>query len=124
LSGGSASLAAVDDLHQATGRDLNLVVGHMHNATVGGDMRERIEGLRHSITGVSQRMQAPKNWIGSESVNIFKIACEILELLEQMNTQIATHVHGTSPPPGNAGAFTANAGKALTLSAQLKPITL
>jgi hypothetical protein len=27
LSGGSASLAAVDDLHQATGRDLNLVVG-------------------------------------------------------------------------------------------------
>ncbi len=27
LSGGSASLATVDDLHQATGRDLNLVVG-------------------------------------------------------------------------------------------------
>ncbi len=27
LSGGSASLAAVDDLQQATGRDLNQVVG-------------------------------------------------------------------------------------------------
>jgi len=27
MSGGSASLAAVDDLHQATGRDLNVVVG-------------------------------------------------------------------------------------------------
>ena len=26
LSGGSANLAAVDDLHQATGRDLNLVI--------------------------------------------------------------------------------------------------
>ena len=38
LSGGSASLAAVDDLHQATGRDLNVVVGQTHNATVGGDM--------------------------------------------------------------------------------------
>lgn len=37
LSGGSASLAAVDDLHQATGRDLNLVVGQKLNATVGGD---------------------------------------------------------------------------------------
>ena len=44
LSGGSASLAAVDDLHQATGRDLNLVVGQKHNDTVGGDMEERIQG--------------------------------------------------------------------------------
>ena len=46
LSGGSA---AVDDLHQATGRDLNLVVGQKHNATVGGDMQERIEGIRRSV---------------------------------------------------------------------------
>jgi hypothetical protein len=124
LSGGSASLAAVDDLHQATGRDLNVVVGQKHNTTVGGDMRERIEGLRLSMAGVSQRMQAPKSWVGSEGVNIFRIACEMLELLEQMNTEIATHVHGASPPPGNAAAFTANAGTASTLSAQLEPITL
>lgn len=53
LSGGSASLAAVDDLHQATGRDLNLVVGQKHNATVGGDMQERINGLRESVAKVS-----------------------------------------------------------------------
>ena len=38
MSGGSASLPAVDDLHQATGRDLNVVVEQKHNATVGGDM--------------------------------------------------------------------------------------
>ena len=44
LSGGSASLAAVDDLHQATGRDLNLVVGQKHNATVGGDKQTQIQG--------------------------------------------------------------------------------
>ena len=44
LSGGSASLAVVDDLQQATGRDLNLVVGQKHNDTVGGDMEERIQG--------------------------------------------------------------------------------
>ncbi len=52
LSGGSASLAAVDDLHQATGRDLNLVVGQKHNATVGADMVERIEGLRESAAAL------------------------------------------------------------------------
>lgn len=64
LSGGSASLAVVDDLHQATGRDLNLVVGQKHNATVGGDMVERIQGLRESITSEGQRLQAPKSWVG------------------------------------------------------------
>jgi len=124
MSGGSASLAAVDDLHQATGRDLNLVVGQKHNATVGSDMHERIEGLRQSLAGTSQRMQAPKSWIGSESVNLFKMVCEMLDLLEQMNTQIASHVHGASPLPGNADAFTANAGMVVALSARLKPITL
>ena len=50
----------MDDLHQATGRDLNLVVGQKHNATVGGDMDERIEGLRRSVAAVSQRLVAPK----------------------------------------------------------------
>ena len=39
MSGGSISVAAVDDLHQATGRDLNLVVGDKYNATVGGICR-------------------------------------------------------------------------------------
>jgi hypothetical protein len=70
MSGGSASLPAVDDLHQATGRDLNLVVGQKHNATVGGDMQERIEGLRESVARISQKMQAPKNWIDSESESV------------------------------------------------------
>ena len=126
LSGGSASLAAVDDLHQATGRDLNLVVGQKHNATVGGDMQERIEGLRESVVGVSQRMQAPKNWIGSESVNLFKVTCEMLDLLQEMNLQLATHTHlpGPTPAPADAAAFKAKATTALQLSLKLKPITL
>lgn len=124
LSGGSASLAAVDDLHQATGRDLNLVVGQKHNATVGGDMQERIEGLRRSLAGTEQRLQAPKNWIGSESVNLFQVICELLEIVQQMNSQLSTHTHGPTPPPGNASAFIGYGAKASTLSMTLKPITL
>lgn len=124
LSGGSASLAAVDDLHQATGRDLNLVVGQTHNATVGGDMRERIEGLRRSVVGKGQRLQAPKSWIGSESVNLFHVVCEALDLLEQMNAQIAAHVHGVSPAPSNAAVFTQKSTDAAVLSQRLKAVTL
>ncbi|MGZ0703786.1 hypothetical protein [Pseudomonas piscis] len=124
LSGGSASLAAVDDLHQATGRDLNLVVGQKLNAMVGGDMEERIEGLRKNVTGVSLQMIAPKNHVGSESVNIFQVVCDLLDLVQQMNTQLASHTHGPTPVPGNAAAFTTNAGTATVLAAKLKTITL
>ena len=124
LSGGSASLAAVDDLHQATGRDLNLVVGQRHNATVGGDMEERIEGMRKSVASVSQRLVAPKNHIGSESVNIFQILCDLLKLVEHMNSQIAVHTHGPTPAPSNAVAFTQYAESSKSMGAKVDLITL
>jgi len=118
LSGGSASLAAVDDLHQATGRDLNLVVGQKLNASVGGDMEERITGLRRSV--------AEKTWMGSEGVNALQILCDLLDLVTAMNTQLAghTHVPGPAPSPSDAEAFTDNAAQATALVGQLKPITL
>lgn len=126
LSGGSASLAAVDDLHQATGRDLNLVVGQKHNATAGGDMQERIQGLRQSAAGIGQRLEAPKSWIGSEGVNLFTIVCDTLDLLQEMNTQLAAHTHipGSTPSPTDAVAFTTKASQAAVLATKLKPITL
>ncbi len=116
LSGGSVSLAAVDDLHHATGRDLNLVVGQKLNATVGGDLQERIRGLRRSI--------APKTWLGSEAVNVLQVLCDLIDVVQHMNIQIAAHVHASSPPPNNATAFTAEAVKTLELNKQLKPITI
>lgn len=126
LSGGSASLAAVDDLHQATGRDLNLVVGQKHNATVGGDMQERIQGLRKSVVRVSQHLQAPKNWIGSGDVNLFQVVCDVLDLLQQMNSHMAAHTHlpGPTPSPGDVATFKACAAEAEQLGQTLKNVTL
>ncbi|PBP50452.1 hypothetical protein CCL11_03895 [Pseudomonas syringae] len=124
LSGGSASLAAVDDLHQATGRDLNLVVGQKHNAAVGGDMHERIQGLRESIAGKGQRLQAPKNWVGSDGVNIFQVLCEALDILQEMNGQLAAHTHGPTPVPSNAGFFVKNVTSVGSLLMSLKEVTL
>lgn len=124
LSGGSASLAAVDDLHQATGRDLNLVVGQKLNATVGGDLQEQIQGLRKSVAGASQRLQAPKTWLGSEGVNVLQVLCDLLDLVQEMNVQLAEHTHGPTPPPSNAAAFTACSTGTQTLAFKLKSITL
>ena len=124
LSGGSASLVAVDDLHMATTRDLNLVVAQKHNATVRGDMQERIEGLRKSVSQVSQRLTAPKNHVGSESVNIFQVLGDTLDLIELMATQIASHVHGASLTPTTAAAFTTDAINAATLATAIKSVAL
>ena len=125
LSGGSASLAAVDDLHQATGRDLNLVVGQKHNATVGGDMQERIQGMRESVSVVSQRLEAPRSWIGSESVNLFQVVCDALDLMRDMNILLSTHVHLTGPTAGpvDSIAFISSSRIASALATKLKDAT-
>lgn len=123
LSGGAASLAAVDDLHQATGRDLNLVVGQKLNATVGGNLQEQIQGLRKSVSGISQRLQAPKTWLGSESVNVLQVLCDLLGLVQEMNNQLAIHTHGASPISGNAEVFQDNAAIVINLHAELISIT-
>ena len=117
LSGGSASLAALDDLHLASGRDLNQVVGKKLNLAVGGDLQERIQGIRRSL--------APQTWLGSEGVNVLQILCDLLDLVQEMNAQMAghTHVPGPKPSPTDATGFTAKATQALELAAQLKPIT-
>lgn len=117
LSGGSASLAAVGDLHQATGRDLNLVVGQKLNATVGGDMTEAIVGIRRSI--------AAQTWLGSPGVNVLQVLLDLIDLVEQMNTQLATHTHVPGPMPsvGDVAQFSSKAAMALSLAGQLKPIT-
>ena len=105
LSGGSASPAAVDDLHQATGRDLNLVVGQKHNSMVGGDMQERIEGLRDSVVGISQRMVAPKSCIGSVEVNALQILCDVIDLISEMNSRLAVHTQGLAQAPRTQAVF-------------------
>lgn len=126
LSGGSASLAAVDDLHQATGRDLNLVVGQKHNATVGGDMQEKIQGLRKSVAGVSQLLLAPKTWVGSDDVNVLRVLCELLDIVERMSAQLAGHTHlpGALPSSSDIDFFVLEAKKTGALGSSLKMITI
>ncbi|MFJ4496327.1 hypothetical protein [Pseudomonas atacamensis] len=123
MSGGSASLAAVDDLHQATGRDLNVVVGQSHNVTVGGNVQEHIKGIRRNISELSQSLIAPKNHIGSETVNIFSVLCDTLDLIDEMSIQIASHVHGSSPTPANAAEFLVDSAQFKSLSIFLRTAT-
>ena len=78
------------------------------------------------MSGISQQMQAPKNWIGSGTVNLFQVVCDMLDLLQLMNTQLAAHTHvpGPTPSPSDAAQFTGTSMAALALAGKLKPITL
>ncbi|MDM9554500.1 hypothetical protein QU926_12645 [Pseudomonas asiatica] len=69
----------------------------------------------------SQRLQAPKTWVGSEEVNVLQVLGDLLDLVEQMYLQIAGHVHGIGPVPSNASAFAA--ASTATKALQLKNIT-
>ncbi|MDV9032288.1 hypothetical protein Q7C30_009285, partial [Pseudomonas sp. RAC1] len=124
LSGGSASLAAVDDLHQATGRDLNLVVGQKFNSTIGGDLYERIEGMRKCITAGSQRLQAPKTWLGSKDVNIIQLIYDLALIVIEMNQQLALHKHGPTPPPDNQEIFSNMFEKTSLIATTLEEVKL
>ena len=57
-------------------------------------------------------------------MNLFQVVCDLLDLVQQMNTQRAGHTHGPTPLPSNAAAFTANAGMATLMEGVLKTITL
>ncbi|MGK3118197.1 hypothetical protein [Pseudomonas corrugata] len=124
LSGGSASLAALDDLHQASGRDLNLVVGQKYNSTVGGDMHERIQGIRKSVAELTQTYIAPKTWLGSEVTNVLEIICQTLDLLQKMNEAVAAHTHGASPVPASSQIFQQSAAIFGDLASELRVATL
>jgi hypothetical protein len=53
------------------------------------------------------------------------VLCDTLDLLQEMNTQIAVHVHPqVGQPSVDAAAFTADAAKASLLSAKLGSVTL
>lgn len=65
----------------------------------------------------------PKTYLDSEGVNVLQVLCDLLDLVEQMNTAVAGHKHGAAPPPDTAGEFAAHAGAATALAGHLKPIT-
>ena len=88
-------------------------------------MQERIEGLRISVAGDGQRLVAPKNWIGSEGVNLFQVVCDLLDLVQEMNTQLAGHTHlpGPTPSPIDAVGFLNRATISVELKNKLKFVT-
>lgn len=102
---------------------LKLLSGGSTTVIASGNLQERIQGMRESVAAVSQSLQAPTTWLGSEELNVLSVLCDLIDLVAQMNTAIALHKHGPSPPPGNANLFTEHAKAASALFTELETIT-
>jgi hypothetical protein len=87
-------------------------------------MQERIQGLRQSVAGVSQSLKAPRTWLGSEEVNVLQVLCDLLDLIGDMNTQLASHTHLPGPKPAtvDASSFMEKAMVATRLSKLMEEI--
>lgn len=94
------------------------------SARISPEQFDRIEGMRQSITADSQRLQAQKTWLGSEGVNVLQVLCDFLDLMLQMNIQLANHKHGPTPPPDNSSFFIETVSRLESNFLKLSPITL
>ncbi|MNR57313.1 hypothetical protein D3C85_1780600 [compost metagenome] len=54
---------------------------------------------------------------------MLQVLCDVIDLVIQMNTDIAGHQHASSPVPTNAASFAGHAGTGTQLFGQLQPIT-
>jgi hypothetical protein len=53
---------------------------------------------------------------------VLQVLCEVIDLIEQMNTQLASHNHGPTPALNNAAAFGNHSANANALAGNLKRI--
>lgn len=43
--------------------------------------------------------------VGSEGVNVLQLLCDLLDLVQKMNFQLANHTHGGSPVSTNSAGL-------------------
>lgn len=96
-SGGTAELAAIDNLKVATGNDSHTVVGK--------DMQEHINGIKYSLAKLKQITQVKdggKVWLGNESDNVLQLLSEFMAVVEQAFLDLSTHDHMPVGPTNKA----------------------
>lgn len=112
----------------ATAREAEIIMQNGKSRTsVSMTLSEALRRYKRDVspTKAGQRWEELRlDRFDRESINIFRVLCDTLDLLEQMASQIVSHVHGSSPPPTTAAAFAADAAKAAILSTELAVVTL
>ncbi|MEV3807893.1 hypothetical protein ACV1DG_08110 [Aeromonas hydrophila] len=120
--GGLKLIEALGAVELLAGDDLTLgSLGNM-SQTTAGDLVEVVGQLRRTVAGELQHLEAPRSWMGTEGVNIFRLLLQLMNVVEQLAAATASHTHGSGPAPGNSGAMAGHGQQAKQLAGQLSPI--
>ncbi|RKJ84408.1 hypothetical protein D6R50_06505 [Aeromonas veronii] len=101
-----------------------MVLGCLGNMsqTAAGDLTEVVGLMRRAIAGELQHLEAPRSWMGTDSVNIFRLLLQLINVVAQLAATTASHTHGSGPAPDNSAAMTSHGQEAGQLASQLSPI--
>lgn len=124
--GGQKVIEALGAIDLLAGDDITLAtLGNMHSATAG-ELIETIGKLRHSVAEELQRVEAPKHWAGTQSVNIYQLLDELMQCVAQLADHCAKHTHlvgsTTSAPPNLASNMNSRKSDADQLHSTLSPL--
>lgn len=78
---------------------------------------------RKVTASIEQDHRSPKTWLGSDGENVLKLLSELMATVKALATTCASHTHGSSPAPNQAGDFSGQASEANAQKARLDPIT-
>lgn len=120
--GGLNLIEALGAIDLLAGDDLTLAnLGNMSQATEG-DLVEVAGQLRRSVAGELQHLETPRFWVGTDSVNIFRLLLQLMNVVEQLAAATSSHIHDNGPVAGNSATMTEQSQQAKQLASQLSPI--
>ena len=120
--GGFKLIEALGAIELLAGDDLTLASLGNLSQTTAGDLVEVVGQLRRSVAGELQHLEAPRSWMGTEGVNIFRLLLQLMNVVEQLAAATTSHTHGSGPAPGNSAAMAGHGQQAKQLASQLSPI--
>lgn len=120
--GGFKLIEALGAIELLAGDDLTLASLGNLSQTTAGDLAEVVGQLRRSVAGELQHLEAPRSWMGTEGVNIFRLLLQLMNVVEQLAAATASHTHGSGPIPGNSEAMAGHGQQAKQLASTLSPI--
>lgn len=120
---GYKRIEALGTIELLAGDDLMLgSLGNM-SLTTAGDLVEVVGQLRRTVAGELQHLEAPRSWMGTDSINIFNLLLQLMNVVEQLASTSASHTHpDRNQPPSQSGTYNQQAEQAGELAGQLSPI--
>lgn len=72
---------------------------------VGGELVQKVKAAAWMLSEVKNKLTAPKSYIGTEQINIFRILEAVIQIQVDLAQAVSTHTHSGGPKPDQASAF-------------------